>query len=371
MRLLFLILAGSLFSFQAWHLEAGETIKAAAIFSKTGKAAFDNTTALNGVRYAVDELNQNGGLFGSQIELIELDNKSTALGSKIAAKKAVDAGAVIVFGAVWSSHSLAMAPVLQTAGIPMISPYSTHPGLTLIGDYIFRICYTDPFQGKIMASFAFHDLKAKTAAVLTNVSNKFSESLSEYFIDNYRHLGGRVLFEKSYLEKTSDFTSILDDIKKYNPDVIFLPGHMKDSAFIIKQARLNGIKTVFLGGDGWNDFIYKIVGNIVEGSYYTNHWHQDGTGDINRQFMKKYERQNRELDPGYALAEDCVFLFADAVRRANSLKPALIRDAMAATENFEGVTGTISFDKNGDPIKSVVILKFENGSSVYVKTVEP
>lgn len=350
---------------------AAESIKVAAIFAKTSKAALGTELQLEGIRYAIEDVNQNGGVLGKKVELLEFDNKGTAIGSLVAAQEAVQAGVVTVFGANYSSHSLAMAPVLQSAGIPMISNISTNPKVTLVGDYIFRVCYIDPFQGKVLANFAIHDLKAMTAAVLVNVDDQYSEGLAEFFIDNYRQQGGEVLFVQDYLEKNSDFTIFFEKVKKYKPDVIFHPGHTKMSAFVLKQARENGIKTTFLGGDGWNDSMYKIAGSTIEGSYYSNHWHQNSTSKKSLRFVEKYRSQSREFDSATALADDCVFLFVDAVKRAQSSEPARIRDAIAATEGFQGVTGRINFDKNGDPVKPAVILKFENGTSVYVKTVEP
>ena len=360
MKLLSLLIAMAFLFLNASFPEAAETVRVASIFAKTGKATSGNATALNGIRFAVEELNQQGGILGKQIELIELDNKSTALGSKVAAKKAVKSNVITVFGANWSSHSLAMAPVFQVAKIPMISPYSTNIQVTLVGDYIFRICYTDPFQGRVMASFAFRDLKAKTAGVLINANSKYSEGLAQFFIQNYKKQGGRVLFEENYLELAADFSFLIKKIKALKPEVVFLPGHPKDSGFIIKQVRDNGISTTFIGGDGWDDSMYKIVGDVIEGSLYSNHWHQDSAGKKSRQFVEKYRKRSEVFDAGNALSYDCVFLFADAVRRVGSLDPAQIRDAIAVTENFQGVTGKITFDKNGDPIKSAVILKFDN-----------
>lgn len=351
--------------------KSSEPIKVGAIFAKTSKAALGTELQLNGIRYAIADVNQNGGVLGKKIELLEFDNKGTAIGSLVAAQEAVKAGVVTVFGANYSSHSLAMAPVLQSAGIPMISNISTNPKVTLVGDYIFRVCYIDPFQGKVLATFAVQDLKAMTAAVLVNVDDQYSEGLAEIFIDNYRQQGGEVLFVEEYLEKNSDFKSFFEKIKKHQPDVVFHPGHTKMSAFVLKQARENGVKTIFLGGDGWNDSMYKIAGKSIEGSYYSTHWHQNSTNEQSLRFVEKYRSRSKEFDSATALAEDCVFLFVDAVKRAQSFEPARIRDAIASTEGFQGVTGRISFDKNGDPVKPAVILKFENGTSVYVKTVEP
>jgi branched-chain amino acid transport system substrate-binding protein len=349
---------------------AAETVKIAAVFAKTGKAALGNTP-FNGVRMAVNELNQRGGILGKSIELFELDNQSTALGSKLAAQKAVKANVIAVFGASWSSHSQAMAPICQTAEIPMLTPYSTNPQVTLVGNYIFRICYIDPFQGRVMANFSYQYLKAKTAGVLINADSKFSEGLAEHFIQNYKKLGGRILFEENYLDKTANFEILVKKINAFRPEVVFLPGYDKDSAYIIKQTRNSGLSTTFIGGDGWSDDMYKLVGDVIEGNYYSSHWHPDSTGIKSQQFIKKFKDYSDDFDTGSALSYDCVMLFADAVSRAGSLDKSKIRDAIAATENYQGVTGKISFNRNGDPIKSAVILKFQKETSIFVKTVDP
>ncbi len=371
MRLLTVIIVIASLFVSTSQIKAEETVKVGAIFAKTGKAAMDSELVLSGIRFAIEDLNEQGGVLGKQLKLIEFDNRGTPIGAKIAAEKAVKAGVITVFGSNWSSHSLAMAPTLQAAGIPMISPISTNPAVTRVGNYIFRICYIDPFQGRVLADFAVNDLKAKTAGVLVNVDDKYSEGLADFFIDSYRQKGGHILFIENYLEKTSDFSSFFEKSKKYKPDVLFHPGHTKVSAFVLKQAREEGINTIFIGGDGWNDSMYKIAGSHIEGNYYSNHWHQDSSNQKSRQFVKKLKNRLLKFNPETALSNDCVFLFADAVRRASSFEPARIRDAIASTKGFQGVTGDISFNENGDPIKSAVILKFDNGTSVYVKTVEP
>jgi len=352
--------------------DAAQKIKIASIFSKTGPGVTASRTTLNGIRFAVEELNQQGGLLGKQIEIVELDNKSTALSSRLAAKKAVKAGVIAVFGAIWSSNSLAMASVLQKAKIPMISPFSTNPRVTLVGDYIFRICFIDSFQGKAMANFAFNDLKAKTAAIIVNADSRYSEGLADFFKQQFKRKGGEILFEASYLQNTDNFSSTIKKIKPFNPDVIFLPGHNKDSAQIIRQAHDKKIFAPFLGGDSWGTDMYHVAGSALHGNFYSGHWHRDSKNKKSRQFVKKYERRFGILgSTGPALAYDTVFIFADAVRRAGSLNPSKIRDVLAATRNFKGVTGNISFDKNGDPVKPAVIRKFDNKTSVYVKTVMP
>ena len=349
---------------------ADETIRIAAIFAKTGKAAFKNTP-FNGVRMAVKEINQQGGIMGRPIELFEIDNQSTALGSKIAAQKAVKTNVIAVIGASWSSHSQAIAQVCQAEKIPMISPYSTNPQVTRVGDFIFRVCYIDPFQGAVMASFSLRHLNAKTAGIFINADSKYSEGLAKYFADHYRNQGGEILFEGNYLDKATDFVFLVDKIKLFNPDVVFIPGYDKDSAYIIKQSRNNGLSTTFVGGDGWSDDMYGLVGKAIEGSYYSSHWHADIPNKKSRHFVENFKAYSTDMDIGSALSYDCVWLFSDAVVRAGSFDPVKIRDAIAATQRYPGVTGEITFDSNGDPIKPAVILMFDKGRSVYVNTIKP
>lgn len=370
MKLRSCFLAALILLFNGAIPAVAEPVRIAAIFAQTGEAFFGNEL-FEAVRLAVEELNRQGGLLGRSIELIELDNQSSALGSKRAAEQAVHANVLAVVGASWSSHSHAMAPVCQAAQIPMISPISTSPDITLVGDYIFRLCYTDPFQGGVMARFAFKDLNAHTAAVLVNANSKFSEGLAEHFIRNYTMQGGTLVLTENYLAKTADFTFLINKIKSLQPEIIFLPGYSNDSAFIIKQCRRNGISTTFIGGDGWTNEMYKYGGDIIEGSYYSNHWHPDSTDQKSRQFVETFNDRFGAVKVGSALSYDCVYLLADAVRRAGSLEPVNVRNAIAATENFKGVTGRIRFDENGDPIKPAVIVKFSGGTSVYVKTVDP
>lgn len=351
---------------------AGETIRIASIFGATGPSASGNKATIEGIRFAVQEVNQSGGLLGKQIELLEFDNRSSVLYSKLTAQKAIKSGVIAVFGANWSSNSLAMAPVFQAAGIPMISPFSTNPDVTLVGDYIFRVCFIDSFQGPVMAKFAFQDLKAGTAAILTNADSRYSEGLALFFKRAFEQLGGKILFNASYLQDGADFSSYLNKIKRVHPDIVFVPGQNTDSGRIIKQARETGLTLPFLGGDGWSDLMYDIAGSAIQGSFYSGHWHKDNKNTKSRQFVEKYMKKYKKMENiGPAMANDVVFLFSDAVRRAGSLEPSKIRDALAATKNFKGVTGDITFNENGDPIKSAIILKFDKGTSVYVKTIAP
>ncbi len=354
---------------------AAESVKIAAIFAKTGPAVVvpGLRPEFNSVRLAVKELNDSGGLLGHPIEVLEFDNKSTALGAKQAAEEAVKARVLAVIGATRSSHSLGMAPVLQAAGIPMISPVSTNPEVTLTGDFIFRVCFIDDFQGEVMAAFAAKALKAKTAVVLTNTSEKFSLSLAGLFMEKFKNLGGAILWEGDYLGNATNFEEQLVKVKAFKPDVCFVPGYDSDTGFIVKQAREMGIDAVFLSGDGLTDAIYKYAGNAADGLFFSSHWHPDDPDKKSRQFIQTYEREYpKVIEAVTALGYDAVMLLADAVKRAKSLEPAKIRNSLAETKGFKGITGEISFDKNRNPMnKSAVILKFEKEVAVYIKTITP
>ncbi len=355
------------------HTEAfAENIKIASVYAKTGIAALENTKELKGVRFAVNELNKQGGLLGKKLELLEYDNKSTGVGSKIAATQAVKAGVIGVIGASWSSHSLGMAPVLQEAGIVMISSSSTDPKVTQVGDYIFRACFIDPFQGKIMALFAQRELNAKTAAILIDVRSDHSMGLAQVFKNNFEKTGGNVLLELDYKQKQRDFEKQLMLIKEKAPDVLFIPGH-NEGGFIVKQAQKLGINAILLGGDGWDTVVFlNNGGEDLKKGYFSTHWSMDVKSEISQSFVKRYLQQFDTKAITYeALAYDAAMLLADAIRRANSLDRSKIREALAQTRNFNGVTGMITFDENGDPSKSAVIMEIVDGAFRYYKNFQP
>jgi branched-chain amino acid transport system substrate-binding protein len=353
---------------------ASETIKIAAIFAKSGEAAASNAMVFSGIQFAIAEINKKGGLLGKTVEVVEIDNRSTALGSKAAAEKAVEEGVRAVIGGTRSSHALAMAQVLQAAHIPMISPSATVPELTAVGDHIFRTCFTDDFQGKIMAAFVLRDLNAGTAVVLTNTGSKYSLGLSKVFSEQYHKAGGEILLEGEYLENVTDFDMLLKTVQALEPKVVFLSGYFKDVGIIMKTAKALDMKLQFVGGDGWNeDLLYQYAGDAAEGSYACSSWSRSGTGALNRWFVdtfeKTYGRITSFLIP---LAYDSCILLADAIVRANSQDPSRIRDALAATRGLTGVTGDITFDENRNPLnKSAVILKYEKSAAVYYKTFQP
>ena len=369
------VLIGILLGLVLFTLPAagGQPVKVAAIFSLTGIAAAHNAPLVDVTRLAVDELNQNGGLLGHPVALTLLDNQSTPLGSKMAAEQAVQLGPIAVIGAHWSSHSLAMAPILQQAGIPMISPGSTNPQVTLVGDYIFRACFVDSFQGRAMANFAYNDLKARTAAVFRNIDETYSVTLADYFIKSFRNHGGEVIMDVAYRGKAVDFSDILKPAALRKAEVLYVPGYTRDSGLLIKQAVAMGIRATFLGGDAWDE-IWKVAGTALEGSYQTAAWHPDvplpRSIHLKEIFRRRFGSDIQNVSA--PLAYDAVMLLADAVRRAGSLQKEKLRDALSRTVGFNGATGIISFNAQGDPSgKDVIILQWHQGKAEYVKSIKP
>lgn len=354
-------------------IPAATPVRIAAIFSQTGIAAAHNQPLISMVQLAVEEINNRGGLLESPIQLILLDNQSTPIGADIAAREAVRLNVTAVVGAHWSSHSLAMAPVLQAAKIPMISPGSTNPEVTRTGDYIFRACFLDSFQGMAMARFSRRDLNAGSAVIVRNIDEDYSVMLAEFFKTFFEDLGGRVLLDTEYRGKAVDFSGIIDQVIALNPDVVYLPGYTRDSGLFIKQARGMGLSTTFLGGDAWDE-IETFAENAVEGSFQSAAWHPEVPFPRSRYLQELFRMKfHKPIDNMSApLAYDAVHLLADAIRRAGSANRTDIRDALAVTRQYQGATGVISFDENGNPRdKDVIIIRFRQGRRIFHKTITP
>jgi len=349
---------------------AGDEIKVAAIFAKSGEAAEDNLELFEAVRFAVEEVNAKGGLHGKKIKLIEYDNHSTPIQSRLAAKQAVKDGAVAVIGASWSSHSLAIAPYLQKMKVPMVSPDSTHPDVTKTGDYIFRACFVDTWQGKALAMFAKDELKATTTVIVQNISSDYSLGIAEMFEQNFVAGGGKVLAVLNYKSQQTDFTDLLKEAKELNPDVLFIPGHA-ESGYVVRQAQKIGIKAKMLGGDGWpyRQF-YANGGQDLKEGYYTAHWNKNLDTEKTKDFIARYKNVYEVTDFA-AISYDAAMLLFDAIKRADSIDRHSIRDALAATKDFDGVTGKISFNENGDPKKQAVVMKITDGRPALLMIITP
>ncbi|MFZ5572427.1 MAG: ABC transporter substrate-binding protein [Thermodesulfobacteriota bacterium] len=348
----------------------GNVIRIASIFARSGPAAQAHIPSALGVRWAVDELNSNGGIQGLPVTLLELDNQSTPIGSKIAADEAVAAGVSAVIGPAWSSHSMAAARVLQAGGIPMISNISTNPEVTRIGDCIFRVCCTDIFQGRILAEFASREIEVKRVAILRDLSSDYSIGLTRTFQTEFTRMGGLVPAVIDYRGRQQSFRELMDAIKMARPDAVFLPGY-DDSGPIVAEMARSRLSVVVIGGDGWDikSFFLK-GGNRLAHGYYATHWNEAVDSVPSKSFYNRYKERTPFLAPA-ALSYDAVYLLADAIRRAGSTSRPAIRESLAATCGFEGVTGTLCFNRKRDPVKSMVIMKIIAGQPHYHKQVTP
>jgi branched-chain amino acid transport system substrate-binding protein len=352
----------------------GRPVKLAVIAAQSGQAEAYGRAAIQGVQLAVAEINAAGGLLGHPVDIVLFDSQSTPLKAKQAAEKAIERNVLGVVGDLWSTHSLAVAPLLQKAGIPMITPGSTAPDVTRVGDFIFRTIYTDDFQGRLMAEFALRSIGAGTAAVLTNLNETYSQMLGSFFVDAFVAGGGRIVFQSGYKGMAVDFNEMLVLLKPLEPQVVFIPGYSRDSGLIIRQAAGMGIKTIFLGGDAWETAISEYAGDALEGSYFSTPWHPSVPYLRSREFIEHFRAAfgNAPISPFVPLAYDAVGVMAAAVRRCNSLDRSLVRNALAMTEGYPGATGNLTFDAQGDPLKKgASILKFEKGRWVFFKAFEP
>ncbi len=356
---------------------AGEPIKVGHFGSLTGSEATFGQSTSNGIRLAIEEVNKAGGVLGRPVSLIEYDTKGDAKEATLAVTRLVKSDKVIaVLGEVASKLSLAAAPVCQEAGVPMITPSSTNPRVTQIGDYIFRVCFIDPFQGLAGAKFARESLKAKTAAVLIDQAQAYAVGLGEEFEKNFIAMGGVVTVKQTYQGGAQDFTAQLLAIRSARPDVIYIPGYYTDVGNIALQARKQGITAPLLGGDGWDSAeLANIAKDAIEGSYYTNHYAPDQPDARVQAFIIAYKaRFNGQTPDGLgALGYDAARILFDSITRAKSTDGKLLRDAIASTKNFAGVTGNITINDKRDAEKSAVIVEMAGDPPrpKYVTTITP
>jgi branched-chain amino acid transport system substrate-binding protein len=340
----------------------------------TGDTATFGQTTHEGVLMAVEEINAAGGIHGKQVRLITEDDQGKPEQAALVAEKLITRDHVhALVGEVASSNSLAVAPIAQRYKVPMVSPSSTNPKVTQQGDYIFRVCFIDPFQGKVAAKFAFNSLKARTAAILRDQKSDYSLGLADVFAREFAAAGGVIVADKAYAGGDVDFKAQLTSLRDSRPDLIYIPGYYSEVGLIAKQARSIGMKQPLLGGDGWeSEELYKIGGAALENCYFSNHCAPDSKEAVVRDFVARYMARWKHQPGALAmLGYDAVKVLADALGRSADLRGASIRDALAATKDFPGVTGTISMDADRNAVKSAVILKIRGGKAVYQETVKP
>jgi branched-chain amino acid transport system substrate-binding protein len=339
-----------------------------------GQATFGQSTH-NGIKLAVDEINGAGGVNNRKIRIITEDDQSKSEEAASTVTKLISQNNVIaVLGEVASSASLAAAPICQSNKVPMITPSSTNVGVTKVGDYIFRMCFLDSYQGAAMAHYISTDLGLKRAAVLTDVKSDYSTGLAQFFEQAFTKEGGTIVARQSYAQGDSDFRSQLTSIKSANPQVIFVPGYYNEIGQIAIQARDLGMQMPLAGGDGWESpKLIEIGGKSLEGCFYSNHYFAGDSLPVVRSFVEKYrERFGATPDSLAALAYDAARVLADGIKRAGSTDGLKLRDAIAATKGFDGVTGTINLGAARDPEgKTLVIVEVKNGALALKTKIGP
>jgi branched-chain amino acid transport system substrate-binding protein len=352
----------------------GDTIKLGEFASLTGSEATFGQSSHNGTQLAVEEINESWGLLGKKIQLLTEDDQSQAGQSATVVRKLISSdGVVAILGEVASSRSLEAAPICQQNKIPMLSPSSTNPKVTEVGDFIFRVCFIDPFQGAVMANFAQKTLKLQNVAVLTDVKSDYSLGLAKFFKKGFTATGGKIIAEQNYSGGDKDFNAQLTSIKAANPDGIFVPGYYTEVGLIALQAKQLGITVPIFGGDGWeSSALVAIGGAALEGDYFSTHFSPQDTTPAMQNFVKKYEAKFKAApDAMAALGYDSAMMLADAIKKTATTDGAKVRDALSAEKDFSGVTGSITMDANRNASKPAVILEIKNGAFQYIQTVAP
>ena len=342
--------------------------------SLTGTTATFGTSADNGIKMAFDEINATKPPLGKKLLLVtEDDGSKTEQVPTVVNKLISSSNVTVLIGEVASSRSKAGAPIAQKAGVPMVSPASTNPDVTKIGDYIFRTCFIDPFQGPMMATFAAKNLKVTKVAILTDVKNDYSKGLTDVFKTAWEKGGGTIVGTASYAEGDKDFQSQLTKIKATAPEAIFIPGYYTEVSNIAKQARRLGITQPLFGCDGWDSpELVKIGGKALDGCYYSTHFSIKSKAPKVLKFVGDYKAKYGESpDAMAALGYDTAFIVSNAIQSAGEVNKAKIRDAIAQTKGFQGVTGTISLDKDRNAVKPAVVIQIQNREENYVTTINP
>ncbi|MFP2907647.1 ABC transporter substrate-binding protein [Pyxidicoccus sp. 3LFB2] len=350
------------------------TILLGEVGSLTGSEATFGISARNGIELAINEANAAGGVKGKKLAVRVYDSQGRPEeGAQAATRLITQDKVVVILGEAASSVSMAMAEKAQAAKVPMITPTSTSPEVTKKGDYIFRVCFIDDFQGLVMAKFARENLKVSKVAVLRDNKAAFSMGLADVFIKTFKGAGGEIVSDESYSKGDTDFRAQLTAIKQRKPDAVFVPGYYTDVGIIARQAREIGLKVPLLGGDGWDsDKLYELGGSALEGSYFSNHYSADNPDPVLQQFLKKYkEAYGAVPDSVGVLAYDAARVAIEAMKRAPDTSGPALRDAIAATKDFPGVSGRITLDANRDAVKEAVVLKVSGGKAEFVTTVKP
>lgn len=354
--------------------DSAAVIKIGEVGSMTGSEATFGVSTHQGIEMAVRQVNAEGGIRGKKVEVVLVDDQSKPDEAATAVTKLISQNGVsAILGEVASSRSIAMAAIAQDNKIPMVTPSSTNPKVTEMGDYIFRVCFIDPFQGEVMAKFALNDLKFKKVAILRDVKSDYSTGLANFFKIAFIKGGGEVVEDQSYNSGDIDFKSQLTAVRAKGPQAILVPGYYTEVGLIARQAHELGLKIPLLGGDGWDSpKLVEIGGKALDGSYFSNHYSNENQAPQIQSFISKFKQSFGVMPDGLsAMGYDAAMVLFEAMKRSKTLSGNDIREALATTDKHIGVTGTISIDSKRNAIKSAVVLKVENGYFKYQTTVNP
>ncbi len=373
-----LILVGGLalgLLFVVTDAPAKETIKLGLITPLTGDVKTFGESSKNAFLIAIEDYSKTGKY---QISPVIADDRNDATEGTNAALKLITQDKVVgIIGPLTSKIAIPVSEIADKNKVPMISNAATSTKVTVYDGkrkpYVFRSCFTDPFQGSVVANFALKDLKAKTAAVLYDVGNDYSKGLAEFFKATFEKGKGTILAYESYQKDDVDFSALITKIGVKKPDVIFIPDYYNKAALIARQVREKGLKSAMVGGDGWDSpDLIKIGGSAIIGNYFTNHYSPERKDKVAEAFISKYKQKHGAVpDALAALAYDATMIYLQSLDKAKKATPEEVMKVLTDLKNFKGVTGNISFDKNGDPVKSAVILKVEKDGFKYVTTVNP
>lgn len=351
-----------------------DVVKLGATAPLTGPVAIYGITATNGSKLAMDEINKNGGVLGKQVEFIVLDSKGDPTEAITAYNRLVDEGIVGFIGDAPSKPTLAIAEVAAQDNMPMITPTGTQFNITEAGPNVFRTCFTDPYQGVVLANFAKNNLKAETAAIVVNNSSDYSDGVAKAFVEQAEKLGLKVVAKEGYSDGDKDFRAQLTKILPTNPDVLVIPDYYEQVALITTQAREVGLKSAFIGSDGW-DGVAKTLDpsaySAVENSYFTNHFSLQDQSEKVQNFVKAYrEVYNEDPSSFAALSYDAAYMMKAAIEKAGTTDKQAVVEALKNLD-YNGVTGHLTFDDKNNPVKAVTVLKIVNGEYTFDSVVEP
>jgi branched-chain amino acid transport system substrate-binding protein len=370
-----IVIVAGLAMFQSCNKTATDEILIGEYASLTGSEATFGQSSHNGLILAVEETNNTGGLLGKKIKLITEDNQGKPSETQTVVQKLINRDKVVaVIGEVASSRSKAGAPICQTAKIPMITPASTNPEVTSIGDYIFRVCFIDPFQATVMSKFALNSMKVKRVALLIDQKNAYSTGLADNFKKVFTEMGGEIVEEQKYSNGDKDFKAQLTGIKAKNPEAVFIPGYYTDVNLISIQAREIGLTVPLFGSDGWESekLTEGKAKDALEGSFFSTHVSSDDPSPQIQGYIKKYrDKYGKEPDAMSFLAYDAGMILFDAIRRGGSTEGEKIKNELAKTKDYQGVTGLITINEQRNAVKPAVVLEVKDGKFVYKETIAP